>query len=305
MSDLIGKHSVNADQATAYIMKTEPSIDTPLAIEIRRNVAAALAEDVGSGDLTANLISANRPARGTVICREDATLAGTPWFDACFETLDPTATIVWHAKDGDRVRAGQTLCDIAAETRALLTAERCALNFLQLLSGTATVARTFVDAVAGTNAVIVDTRKTLPGLRLAQKYAVKAGGGTNHRIGLYDAVLIKENHIIAAGGVKEALARAHAEAPSAKFIQIEVENLDELREALSAGATMILLDNMDLDEMRAAVEITAGRAKLEASGGVSLDRVRAIAETGVDRISIGSLTKDVSAVDLSLRHVER
>ena len=286
-------------------MKTEPSIDTQLAIEIRRNVAAALAEDVGSGDLTANLISANRPARGTVICREDATLAGTPWFDACFETLDPTATIVWHAKDGDRVRAGQTLCDIAAETRALLTAERCALNFLQLLSGTATVARTFVDAVAGTNAVIVDTRKTLPGLRLAQKYAVKAGGGTNHRIGLYDAVLIKENHIIAAGGVKEALARAHAEAPSAKFIQIEVENLDELREALSAGATMILLDNMDLDEMRAAVEITAGRAKLEASGGVSLDRVRAIAETGVDRISIGSLTKDVSAVDLSLRHVER
>ena len=294
-----------ASQSTAYIMKTDTPIDTQLAIEIRRNVAAALAEDVGAGDLTANLISANRPARGTVISREDAVLAGTAWFDACFETLDPAARIVWHAKDGDRVRAGQTLCDIAAETRALLTAERCALNFLQLFSGTATITRHFVDAVAGTRAVIVDTRKTLPGLRLAQKYAVKMGGGTNHRIGLYDAVLIKENHIIAAGGVKEALARAHEEAPNAKFIQIEVENLDELREALAAGATMILLDNMDLDEMRTAVEITAGRAKLEASGGVSLDRVRAIAETGVDRISIGSLTKDVRAVDLSLRHVER
>ena len=191
----------SALRSTAYIMKTDISIDTQLAIEIRRNAAAALAEDVGSGDLTANLISANRPARGTVICREDAVLAGTPWFDACFETLDSTATIVWHARDGDKVRSGQTLCDIAAETRALLTAERCALNFLQLLSGTATITRRFVDAVAGTGAVIVDTRKTLPGLRLAQKYAVKAGGGTNHRIGLYDAVLIKENHIIAAGGV--------------------------------------------------------------------------------------------------------
>ncbi len=287
------------------IMKTDTPIDTQLAIEICRNVAAALAEDVGAGDLTANLISAKRPARGTVICREDAVLAGTPWFDACFATLDPSASIVWHARDGDAIRAGQTLCDIAAETRALLTAERCALNFLQLFSGTATITRTFVEAVAGTKAVIVDTRKTLPGLRLAQKYAVKMGGGTNHRIGLYDAVLIKENHIIAAGGVKEALARAHVEAPNAKFIQIEVENLDELQEALTAGATMILLDNMDLDEMRQAVAITAGRAKLEASGGVSLDRVRAIAETGVDRISIGSLTKDVRAVDLSLRHVER
>ncbi len=280
-------------------------MDAQLAIEIRRNVAAALAEDVGSGDLTAALVPANRPAKGRVISREDAVLCGTAWFDACFEVLDPSASIHWTAKDGDVVQAGQTLCEIHAETRSLLTAERCALNFLQLLSGTATLTREFVDAVAGTRAHIVDTRKTLPGLRLAQKYAVKMGGGTNHRIGLYDAVLIKENHIIAAGGVRPAMKAAQAHAPGAKFIQIEVETLDELRDALEAGATMILLDNMDLDEMRAAVELNAGRAQLEASGGVSLERVRAIAETGVDRISIGGLTKDVCAIDLSLRHIEK
>lgn len=280
-------------------------MESQLAIEVRRNVAAALAEDVGSGDLTAHLIEANRPSRGKVICREEAVLCGRAWFDACFETLDPSATIRWHFADGDRVTQGQTLCEIHAETRALLTAERCALNFLQLLSGTATITRRFVDAVAGTHARIVDTRKTLPGLRLAQKYAVKMGGGTNHRIGLYDAVLIKENHIIAAGGVQPALKAAQAQAPGAKFIQIEVETLEELTEALDAGATMILLDNMDLDTMHTAVKLNAGRAQLEASGGVSLKRVRAIAETGVDRISIGSLTKDVQAVDLSLRHVEK
>ncbi len=280
-------------------------MDAQLAIEIRHNVATALAEDVGSGDLTANLIGANRPAQGEVISREDAVLCGRAWFDACFETLDASTSIHWQAKDGDRIKAGQTLCRIHAETRALLTAERCALNFLQLLSGTATVTRQFVDAVAGTRAHIVDTRKTLPGLRLAQKYAVRMGGGTNHRTGLYDAVLIKENHIIAAGGVRPALLAAQQQAPGAKFIQIEVEDLDELQEALDAGATMILLDNMDWQEMAEAVRITAGRAQLEASGGVSLSSVKAIAETGVDRISIGSLTKDVRAVDLSLRHVER
>lgn len=280
-------------------------MDAQLAIEIRHNVATALAEDVGSGDLTANLIGANRPAQGEVISREDAVLCGRAWFDACFETLDASASIHWQVKDGDRIKAGQTLCRIHAETRALLTAERCALNFLQLLSGTATITRQFVDAVAGTRAHIVDTRKTLPGLRLAQKYAVHIGGGTNHRTGLYDAVLIKENHIIAAGGIRPALLAAQQQAPGAKFIQIEVEDLDELQEALDAGATMILLDNMDWQEMAEAVRITAGRAQLEASGGVSLSRVKAIAETGVDRISIGSLTKDVRAVDLSLRHVER
>ncbi len=286
-------------------MKTPSIVDTQLIIEIRKNVAAALAEDVGSGDLTAHLVPTGRRAKGKVISREDAVLCGTAWFDACFETLDPSASIVWQAQDGDKISAGQTLCEIRAETRALLTAERCALNFLQLLSGTASATRHFVDAIAGTHAHIVDTRKTLPGLRLAQKYAVKMGGGTNHRIGLYDAVLIKENHIIAAGGVGAALKSAQARAPGAKFVQIEVENLEQLEEALTAGATMILLDNMDLDEMARAVKTNAGRAQLEASGGVNLERVRAIAETGVDRISIGSLTKDVRAIDLSLRHVEK
>ena len=276
-----------------------------LLIEIKRNVATALAEDVGTGDLTAHLIPAGRTARGSVIVRDDAVLCGTAWFDECFRMLDPTCDIIWHARDGDRVLAGQTLCEVAAETRALLTAERCALNFLQLLSGTASATRRFVDAIAGTNARIVDTRKTLPGLRLAQKYAVLTGGGTNHRIGLYDAILVKENHIIAAGSIPNALMRAHDDAPGASFIQVEVESLEQLRVALEAGATMILLDNMDLAQMREAVAITAGRAQLEASGGVNMERVHAIAETGVNRISIGGLTKDVRAVDFSLRHVER
>lgn len=276
----------------------------PLRIEVQRSVAQALAEDVGTGDLTAQLISAERSASGRVVSRQDAVLCGTAWFDAAFQMLDPESSVMWHAGDGDRIEPGQVLCDVFANARALLTAERTALNFLQLLSGTATLTRRFVDAVAGTRACIVDTRKTLPGLRLAQKYAVKKGGGTNHRSGLYDGVLIKENHIIAAGGVREALTTARNIAPSNVFIEIEVENLDQLREALECGARMILLDNMDLAEMREAVQINAGRAELEASGGVSLERVRAIADTGVDRISIGSLTKDVQAVDFSLRHIE-
>ncbi len=276
-----------------------------LAVEIQKNVAAALAEDIGSGDLTAQLVPAGHAARGTVVSREDALLCGAPWFDACFHHLDPQARIRWHAADGAHIAAGQTLCEIDAGTRALLTAERAALNFLQLLSATATVTRRYVDAVAGTGARIVDTRKTLPGLRLAQKYAVRCGGGTNHRLGLYDGILIKENHILAAGGVRPVLARAQELAPKGVFIQIEVETLEQLGEALEAGARMILLDNMDLGEMRRAVALTAGRAELEASGGVDLSRVRTIAETGVDRISIGGLTKDVKAIDLSLRHVER
>jgi len=275
-----------------------------LAITVFRDVATALAEDVGTGDLTARLIADGSPARGRVITREDAVLCGTDWFEACFLSLDREATIIWHKNDGDALQEGEALCDIHAHARALLTAERAALNFLQLLSATATITRRFVDAVAGTGAKIVDTRKTLPGLRMAQKYAVKVGGGCNHRIGLYDGVLIKENHIIAAGGITAALARAEKIAPSNVFIQVEVETLSELREALDAGAKMILLDNMTIAEMREAVAITGKRAELEASGGVSLDRVRAIAETGVHRISIGSLTKDVRAIDLSLRHVE-
>lgn len=273
--------------------------------EIERNVAAALAEDIGSGDLTALLTPAGQPARGIVVSREEAVLCGTAWFDACFHKLDAQARIRWHASDGVRIHAGQMLCEIEADTRALLTAERPALNFLQLLSGTATVTRKYVDAVAGTRARVVDTRKTLPGLRLAQKYAVRCGGGSNHRLGLYDGILIKENHIMAAGGVAPALAQAVKLAPKGVFIQIEVESLAQLEEALGAGAKMILLDNMDLAQMRKAVALTADRAVLEASGGVDLSKVRAIAETGVDRISIGGLTKDVRAVDLSLRHVEK
>jgi nicotinate-nucleotide pyrophosphorylase (carboxylating) len=276
-----------------------------LAAEIGRNVATALAEDIGSGDLTALLAPADHPARGIVVSREEAVLCGAAWFDACFRRLDPQVRIRWHARDGARIQAGQMLCEIEADTRALLTAERSALNFLQLLSGTATVTRRYVDAVAGTQAQIVDTRKTLPGLRLAQKYAVRCGGGTNHRLGLYDGILIKENHIMAAGGVARVLAQARALAPEGVFIQIEVETLAQLEEALAAGAKMVLLDNMDTAGMRRAVALAAGRAILEASGGVDLSKVRAIAETGVDRISVGSLTKDVRAVDLSLRHVER
>lgn len=275
-----------------------------LAITIVRDVARALAEDVGTGDLTARLIADGTPARGRVVTREPAVLCGSDWFEACFLALDKDATIIWHRNDGDRMVEGENICDIHASARALLTAERAALNFLQLLSATATVTRRFVDAVAGTHTKVVDTRKTLPGLRMAQKYAVRVGGGHNHRIGLYDGVLIKENHIIAAGGITPALERARAIAPSNVFIQIEVETLGELREALDAGAQMILLDNMTIGEMREAVAITGNRAELEASGGVNLDRVRAVAETGVHRISIGGLTKDVRAIDLSLRHVE-
>jgi nicotinate-nucleotide pyrophosphorylase (carboxylating) len=275
-----------------------------LAAEVQRNVLAALVEDIGGGDLTALLTSATRRSQGTVVSREDAVLAGIAWFDSCFRRLDPLTVIRWHARDGELIAAGQTLCEIEASTRALLTAERAALNFLQLLSATATATRRYVDAVAGTGARIVDTRKTLPGLRLAQKYAVTCGGGSNHRLGLYDGILIKENHIMAAGGVSAALTQARAIGRGDVFIQIEVETMEQLAEALDAGATMILLDNMDLEQMRHAVGLTAGRAELEASGGVRLETVRAIAETGVDRISVGSLTKNVHAIDLSLRHSE-
>ncbi len=280
-------------------------ITEQLRAEILRNVAASLAEDIGTGDLTARLIPADRNARGRVITRQAAVLCGTEWFSATFAALEPDSTIVWHAKDGDRIEPGQLLCDVLATARSLLTAERTALNFLQLLSATATTTSAYVEAVAGTKAKIVDTRKTLPGLRLAQKYAVAVGGGTNHRVGLYDGILIKENHIISAGSITKAVEAARAIAPSNVFIEVEVENLKELREAIDAGVRMVLLDNMSLDEMREAVKLTAGRAELEASGGVGLEDVRAIAEVGVDRISIGRLTKDVHAIDLSLRHTER
>jgi nicotinate-nucleotide pyrophosphorylase (carboxylating) len=288
-------------------MKPQPSVPPggPLDAEIARNVAAALAEDVGSGDLTAQLVPAGVVARATVVSRENAVLCGTAWFERCFSELDPAVSISWQATDGDRVVPDQVLCTIAGPARALLTGERTALNFLQLLSGVATKARLYADIVAGTRAQIVDTRKTLPGLRLAQKFAVKCGGGGNHRLGLYDAILIKENHILAAGSIAAAMAAAQQAADAAggrcTFIQVEVETLAELQQALAAGAKMILLDNMSLAQMRQAVTMTAGRALLEASGNVNLDTVRGIAETGVDRISIGGLTKDVRALDLSMR----
>lgn len=272
-----------------------------LSTAIEQNVSAALAEDVGHGDLTAQL-APDRPGAGAhVICRQDAILCGTAWFEACITRLDPAAAIRWLASEGERIAAGTRLCEISASSRALLTAERTALNFLQLLSAVATVTRQYVDRVAGTRAAILDTRKTLPGLRFAQKYAVTIGGGMNHRMGLWDAILIKENHIAAAGGIRPALAAAAQYADRASWVQVEVENLVQLQEAVDAGASMILLDNMSLEQMREAVRWTAGRAKLEASGGITLDNVRAIAETGVDRISIGALTKDVAAVDLSMR----
>jgi len=261
-----------------------------LASEIERNVAAALAEDVGSGDLTAPLTPANRIARAHVVSRNETVVCGQPWFDACVRRLDARASIIWVVGEGEKIAPGARICNLEANARALLTAERSALNFLQLLSAVAAAARRYADAVAGTRAKIVDTRKTLPGLRIAQKYAVRLGGASNHRIGLYDAMLIKENHIAAAGGIRSALAAAITCAPRGAWIQIEVETLDQLREALAAGAKMILLDNMSLEQMREAVQIAAGRAELEASGGITLENVRAIAETGVDRISVGSLT---------------
>lgn len=272
-----------------------------LLTSVETDVARALAEDVGSGDLTAGLIPATQTARARVITREAAVIAGRPWFDACFHTLDPACVIDWKIAEGDRVAAGDVLVEIAGNARALLTAERPALNFLQTLSAVATATRPYVDAVAGTRAAILDTRKTLPGLRLAQKYAVRMGGGQNQRIGLFDGILIKENHIAAAGGIKPVLDAALSLAGGTVSVQIEVETPDQLAEALDAGATLILLDNFRLDAMHEAVRLTAGRALLEASGNITLKTVRAVAETGVDRISIGGLTKHIHAVDLSMR----
>jgi nicotinate-nucleotide pyrophosphorylase (carboxylating) len=271
-----------------------------LAAAIAQNVAAALAEDLGDGDLTASLIPAENRFSATIISRENAVLCGSAWAEACFHRLDAAIKITWLANDGDDIQPDQHICTVSGNARAMLTAERAALNFLQTLSATATRTRQYAEAVRGTRAVVMDTRKTLPGLRLAQKYAVRTGGGANQRIGLFDGILIKENHIAAAGGIRQALTAArllNANVP----IQIEVENLDELQTALDAGASLILLDNFDLDLLREAVQIASGRATLEASGGISLDTIRAVAETGVDRISVGSLTKDISATDLSMR----
>ena len=270
----------------------------------RDDVRRALEEDLGSGDLTAALVPEGRRARARVLAREDAVICGAPWVEATLHALDPAARPIWHVAEGQRCAADQVVLEVEGPARALLSAERTALNFLQLLSAVATRTACYVQAVAGTRARIVDTRKTLPGLRLAQKYAVRVGGGLNHRIGLHDAVLIKENHIAAAGGVTAVLRAAQAVAARAAFVEIEVETLAQLSEALEAGAKMVLLDNMPLPMLREAVALNAGRAILEISGGVTLESVRALAETGVDRISVGALTKDVKATDFSMRMQE-
>ncbi len=263
-------------------------------------VSSALAEDIGGGDVTAALVPEDQHARGTVISREHAVICGAPWFDAVFRQLSREVTIDWHVREGDPVHPDQRLCTLAGPARALLTGERTALNFLQTLSGTATIARAYADAVLGTDAQVLDTRKTLPGLRTAQKYATQCGGCRNHRMGLYDAILIKENHIEAAGGLAAAIASARRHSPGLT-VEAEVENLDQLQEALEAGADIVLLDNFSTDQLGQAVARNAGRAKLEVSGGVTLDGIRAIAETGVDYISVGALTKNVRAIDLSMR----
>ncbi|HEX7914275.1 carboxylating nicotinate-nucleotide diphosphorylase [Rudaea sp.] len=272
----------------------------PDAAVVAQDVARALAEDFGNGDATADLLPAAATASATVITRENAVLCGTAWFDACFRARDASVTIEWQAHDGDRVAANATLCTLRGNARALVGAERSALNFLQTLSGTATVAAQYADAVRGTRTRILDTRKTLPGLRYAQKYAVRCGGATNHRIGLFDAILIKENHIAAAGSLAAAVAAARKAHPNL-LLEVEVENFDELDQALAAKVDRIMLDEFSADDMRRAVAHVAGRVALEVSGSVTLERVRSIAETGVDFISVGSLTKHVRAVDLSMR----
>lgn len=269
---------------------------------IENNVRTAIEEDVGINDYTAQLIHAEQQAEATIICREPAIICGIPWVEACFKQIAPNANIEWLVSEGDEVLANHLLCKITGNARQILSAERCALNFLQTLSATATVTKKYVDAIQGTHARIMDTRKTLPGLRIAQKYAVSVGGGLNQRLGLYDGILIKENHIAAAGSIQAVLNEANTIAAGTNIsVQIEVENLHELETALQAGAKLILLDNFDIPSLKKAVEINQKRAVLEASGGIDLNNVREIALTGIDRISIGSLTKNIQAIDLSMR----
>lgn len=268
--------------------------------EIEDNVAAALREDIGSGDITAELIPEDAIALASVITREACVLCGMDWFEEVFRQLDEEIFIEWNADDGDTLAADDTLCSISGSARAILTGERTALNFIQLLSATATRAAEYAAAVAGTGAIVLDTRKTIPGLRLAQKYAVSCGGCDNHRLGLYDAILIKENHIAAHGSIAGAVEEAQFLYPDT-MIEVEVENLNEFEQALQAGASRVLLDNFSLDDLRAAVKLNAGKIELEASGGVNLKTINAIANTGVTFISTGALTKDIKAIDLSMR----
>jgi nicotinate-nucleotide pyrophosphorylase (carboxylating) len=275
--------------------------ESELGSYILRNVTSSLEEDIYTGDLSARLLPETLCSTAQIVTRQDGVLCGMQWFDACFRLRDPNCAISWVARDGDRIRAGQTLCEIQGHTRALLSAERSALNFLQTLSGTATRTRLYVDAVDGIDVKIMDTRKTLPGLRQAQKYAVRVGGGHNQRIGLFDGILIKENHIAAAGGIRPVMELANRLSKPGTSVQIEVESLAQLDEALNAGAKLILLDNFDLEDLRSAVRHTGKRAELEASGGITLENLREVALTGVGRISVGSLTKDVQTIDLSMR----
>jgi nicotinate-nucleotide pyrophosphorylase (carboxylating) len=272
----------------------------PAATQIAADVERALAEDLGQGDATATLLPADARAQASLTCRDAAVIAGSAWFDACFRRLDPAVQIEWLVRDGDRVAPGTLICTLAGHARSLVTAERTALNFLQLLSATATTTAHHVAAVAGTSVRVLDTRKTVPGLRVAQKYAVRCGGGHNQRMGLYDAILVKENHIIAAGGIAAAVSAARQLHPY-QPLEVEVENLDELEQALGAGVDRIMLDNFELEQMREAVARTAGRVPLEISGNVDLQTIGDFARTGVDFISVGALTKHVHAVDLSLR----
>lgn len=273
---------------------------TSLPTDIEQVVRTALAEDIGDGDVTAELIAPDVIGVADIVCRESAVLAGTAWFDEVFRQLDADCRIDWHKRDGESLAPGELTCTLSGSARALVTGERTALNFLQTLSGTATVTRHYAAQLAGTGTTLLDTRKTLPGLRSAQKYAVVCGGGRNHRIGLFDAILIKENHIEAAGSITAAITRMRAAHPGLN-LEIEVESLDDARVALESGADMLLLDNFSLDDLRAAVALTAGRIKLEASGGFESDGLRAVAETGVDFISVGALTKHVRATDFSMR----
>ena len=281
----------------------EEKFEAALLSCVSENVRTALAEDVGTGDLTANLVPEGQHVCAQVIAREDAVICGQPWFNAVFVHLDATIEINWDAAEGEKVNADQSVCEVRGPARPILTGERSALNFLQLLSGTATAAHRYVDAVRGTDVTILDTRKTLPGLRLAQKYAVRCGGAENHRTGLFDAILVKENHIVAAGGIAAAVTAAR-QLDSQVLLEVETENLDQLQECLATQVDRVLLDNFSLDELRAAVELRSQQAPhitLEASGGITLENVRAIAETGIDFISTGALTKNVRAVDLSMR----
>ncbi len=271
------------------------------AEQIRQQVRLALHEDIGPGDLTAALIPDDAQTVARVISREQAVISGCSWFDEVFRQLDENIRIGWSVVDGDTVSDNQLLCTVAGNAATILTGERTALNFLQTLSAVATRTRRYVDAVSPLEVNILDTRKTIPGLRLAQKYAVACGGGVNHRIGLYDAVLIKENHIMAAGSITKALQKARSQIPADTEIEIEVESLEEMNEALQAGAGRLLLDNFSLEQLTEAVTLNQGRARLEASGNVNLQTVRSIAQTGVDDISIGELTKNIEAVDLSMR----